>query len=303
MGTMKKIRTIGVVAFKKSPRLDSTLARIQRWASRSGMAVLFHPLLKGRVRDSGRAARSEAAFLAASDAFLSLGGDGTFLSMVHMCRFGKKPVAGVNLGGLGFLTRIGEEDLEDGLGRIAAGRYTIVRRMALDIELQRRGRAVRRCHALNDLFVNRLGRPRLLSIGAWYGRDFITIFQGDGIIVATPSGSTAYSLAAGGPIMEPTVDAFLLAPICPHSLTERPMVLPSGRFIRLRVDPGDHDAVMSADGLDTVRLAGNDEIIVSRSHVRAAIMQVSPLTCFDLLRRKLDWGRNYKQRDAGPDAA
>jgi NAD+ kinase len=303
MGTMKKIRTIGVVAFKKSPRLDNTLARIQRWALDSGVAVLFHPLLKGRVRDSGRAARSETSFLAASDAFLSLGGDGTFLSMVHMCRFSTKPVAGVNLGGLGFLTGIGEDDLEDGLGRIAAGRFAIVRRMVLDIELRRRGRAVRRCHALNDLFVNRSGRPRLLSIGAWHGRDFITNFQGDGVIVATPSGSTAYSLAAGGPIVEPTVDAFLLAPICPHSLTERPMVLPSGRPIRLRVDPGDDDAVMSADGLDTVRLAGKDEIIVSRSNERAAIMQVSPLTCFDLLRRKLNWGRNYKQRDAGPDAA
>jgi NAD+ kinase len=138
----------------------------------------------------------------------------------------------------------------------------------------------------------------LTSISAWYGDDFITDFFADGIIIATPNGSTAYSLSAGGPIVEPNVKAFLLTPICPHSLTERPIILPSDKSIRLLVNERNPDLLLSADGLESIRLQYGDQIVISYGGVRTNLIQLAETSYFDLLRRKLDWGRGYKQRNS-----
>jgi NAD+ kinase len=217
------------------------------------------------------AAASECDLIDNSDALISLGGDGTFLSTVHMCRFSAKPVLGINTGGLGFLTDIGPENLETNLSRLRAGDYAVVHRMVLEATLRRKGAVVQTLHALNDIFVNRYDRPKIISIAAWHGDTFITDFQGDGVVVATPSGSTAYSLAAGGPIVEPDVEAFLVTPLCPHSLTERPMILPSRRDIRLVIDPESSDVTLSADGLDSVRLHGGGSALHGAGRGRAKL--------------------------------
>jgi len=294
---MQSIASFGIVAFKQSAAIESVLARMQAWSRTSGVAVYFHPLLSTSVADPAQACATEEQFLQRSAAVVSVGGDGTFLSAIHLCKFSGKPVVGVNMGGLGFLTDVATEDVETALSRMAAGDYKIVNRMALKAAVIRTGVEIAALHALNDVFINRFDQPKLISIEAWHGLNFITEFHSDGIIVATPSGSTAYSLAAGGPIIEPNVRAFLVTPICPHSLTQRPLILPCDTFIRFVVPHKSAEMVLSADGLESVKLHGGDEAVITFDGDRTNLIQLSSRSYFELLRAKLDWGKNYKWND------
>lgn len=293
---MKPVSSFGVVAFKKNEQTEEVLMRIQRWAAENGVPVHFHPDLSGLIPSDNSVLDSEHELIAKSDALLSVGGDGTFLSVAHMSRFSGKPIVGINLGGLGFLTDIGPEELEVSLKKICAGQYHTISRMVLEACIIRSSDLICRFHALNDIYINRINTPKLTSISAWCGSAFITDFFADGIIVATPNGSTAYSLSAGGPIVEPTVQAFLLTPICPHSLTERPIILPADRSIRLVINEKNPDLLLSADGLESVRLQNGDEIIVSYGGVRTNLIQLVERSYFSLLRNKMGWGQGYKQR-------
>lgn len=292
---MQKMNSFGVVAFKDTATVHEALRRIIAWAAEYAVQVNFHPFLANQI--DCPAAENETAFLEASDAIISLGGDGTFLSVARMCRFTEKPVVGVNLGSLGFFTDIGIDALEENLLKIRNGDYRTISRMVLKAELSRGGKTTGTFHALNDVFINRVNTPKLTSISGWYGNDFITEFYADGIIVATPNGSTAYSLSAGGPIVEPTVKAFLLTPICPHSLTERPLILPSDRNIRLVINEKNPDLQLSIDGLETTGLQSNDEITVSYGGVACNLIQLVERPYFELLRHKLGWGQGYKNRN------
>jgi NAD+ kinase len=291
---MKKISTFGLVAFKESETVKDVVLRIASWASQCNVPIFFHPFLKKLVDTP--VAEDEASFINASDAVISLGGDGTFLSVAHLCRFTEKPIIGVNLGDLGFLTDIGVDALEENLMKILEGNYTTISRMVLEAKLIRNDTVIASFNALNDVYINRVDLPKLTSISAWSGGDFITDFYADGIIVATPNGSTAYSLAAGGPIVEPTVQAFLLTPICPHSLTERPLILPSCKDIRLLVNDTNPQLILSVDGIESVRLKGGDQIIVSYGGTAGNLIQLAERSYFSLLRKKLFWGRGLKQR-------
>ena len=291
---MQPISSFGIVAFKQSESIDPVLARIQAWSGFSGTPVFFHPLLQSRIAPSTPVCASEPEFISRSGAIVSIGGDGTFLSAIHLCKFSGKPVVGVNMGGLGFLTNVAAEDVESALSRMAAGEYQTVNRMILTAAVIRNGKEIAVLHAFNDVFINRRDQPKLASIEAWHGGNFITDFHSNGIIVSTPSGSTAYSLAAGGPIVEPNVRAFLVTPICPHSLTQRPLILPCDTFIRLVLPGKSAEALLSADGLESVKLQGGDEAIITFDGEQTNLIQLSSRSYFDLLRAKLDWGRNYK---------
>jgi NAD+ kinase len=293
---MKPLTSFGIVAFKRNDQIRELVRRVCGWAPTAGVRVNFHPQLSDFVPPTFTAAPSEQAFLDTSDVLVSLGGDGTFLSALHMAGLWTMPVVGVNLGGMGFLTDLHPDELETGLARLARGEYAAATRMVLDIEVHRSGATAWTGHALNDAFINRYGKPKLVTVGAWHGDDYITDFRADGLIVATPSGSTAYSLSAGGPIVEPNACVLLLTPICPHSLTERPLILPAEKPVRLVVQPGSSEVMLSADGLASFTLHDNDEIIVSRASRTADLIQLSGRSYFELLRVKLDWSRGYKGR-------
>jgi NAD+ kinase len=294
---MKPIHSFGIVAFKQSTQIDPILARLHAWSDASGVPVYFHPALTSRVPAPALVCLTESDFLEKSEAVVSVGGDGTFLSAVHLCKFSGKPVVGVNMGGLGFLTDIAAESVEEALERIHSGKYSAMSRMMLEARVVRDKKEIRVLHALNDIFINRFDLPKMTSIAAWHGEHFITEFHSDGIIVATPSGSTAYSLAAGGPIVEPNVRAFLVTPICPHSLSERPLILTCDANIRLVMRQKNAEVLLSADGLDGLRLQSDDEVIVSLGGEQTNVIQLSSRSYFDLLRIKLEWGKNYKWGD------
>ena len=291
----KNINTFGVVSFKKTPAVAEVLERIRLWASGNGAGIIYHPILADQLPQNEHVETSEAVFLDKCDAIVSVGGDGTFLSVARMSGFSEKPIVGVNLGGLGFLTDISPEHLEERLEKISRGDYDTISRMVLEARVMRGGAEVHRFKALNDVYINRVNMPKLTSISAWCGDAFITDFFADGIIVATPSGSTAYSLSAGGPIVEPSVQAFLLTPICPHSLTERPLILPADVNIKLAVNDKNPELLLTADGLHSFNLHSGDEVIVSYSGVRKNLIQLAEKSYFSLLREKLGWGQGYKK--------
>jgi|WetSurMetagenome_2_1015567.scaffolds.fasta_scaffold00027_23 NAD+ kinase len=298
---MKPINSFGVVAFKKSPKVHAAVNRIIGWAEKARRPLFFHPVLAPRVGNSGSACGSEAELLAKSDVLVSVGGDGTFLSTVHLSRFSGKPVVGVNTGGLGFLTDIGLDTLEADFDRIAAGDFSTTTRMLLEARVLRDGADIKTMRALNDVFINRSDKPKLMSLRAWSGERYISEFVADGLIVASPSGSTAYSLAAGGPIVDPSVKALLLTPICPHSLTERPLILPCDRPVKIVVSQDSAETVLSADGLDNMRLKSGDEVLVTYCGDQTNLLQVSGRSHFDLLRLKLGWGKDHKSADTAED--
>ena len=291
---MNPVSTFGIVAFNQSTHIDRVLARIEAWAENSDATVFFHPLCASRLPAHAVVGDSEEAFLKESQVVVSVGGDGTFLSTIHLCRFSGKPVVGVNMGGLGFLTDVAADEVEGALQRIHEGDYSTVSRMMLKASVSREQKELRAFHALNDIFINRFDSPKLTSIAAWHGDHFITDFHSDGIIVATPSGSTAYSLSAGGPIVDPSVHAFLLTPICPHSLSERPLILSSDQPIRFVMRQKNADVLLSADGFESMKLQSNDEVIITYAGDKTNLIQLSSRSYFDLLRIKLEWGKSYK---------
>jgi NAD+ kinase len=291
---MKSISAFGIVAFNHSTHIKRVLSRIQTWGKRAKVPIFFHPVLLNHAPHGSEICVSEDDFLRKSRAIVSIGGDGTFLSTIHLCRFSRKPVVGVNMGGLGFLTDVAPDEVEPALSRLHRGDYVIVNRMMLKAIVVRDAKVIRMFHALNDIFINRFDSPKLTSIAAWHGDQYITDFHSDGIIVATPSGSTAYSLSAGGPIVEPNVRAFLLTPICPHSLTERPLILSSDLPVRLVMRQKNAEVVLSADGLDNIKLQNNDEVTICYCGDQTNLIQLSSRSYFDLLRIKLEWGKSYK---------
>ena len=294
--SLKTISSFGIIAFKKNAAIADLLERITRWALANAVPILFHPDTAA-LFNVGPAASSVDTLVQESGALVSIGGDGTFLTAAHLVKFTEKPVVGVNMGGVGFLADVEPDTLEQALEHIRTGRYTCIQRMILRAEIIRKGAVVRELHALNDVFINRTNRPKLTSIRAWYGSEFITEFKADGVIVATPSGSTAYSLAAGGPIVEASLKAVILTPICPHSLSERPIILPAERPVRLVITEKNPELLFSADGLDAFGLESGDEILVHAEGMHACLIQLAEHTYFSSLRRKLSWGKAPASED------
>jgi len=295
---MKPITSFGIVSFRRTPQVADLVNRVCRWAEAHPVSLVFHPLLAGAVPAGMSVAPDETALIAGSGAVVSIGGDGTFLSVAHLCLFCGKPIVGINAGGLGFLTDIGPENLEENLDKILRGDYHTIDRMIIKAVLVRGGVPLKTFHALNDFFINRFDRPKLASLSVWFGPDFINTFRSDGLILATPAGSTAYSLSAGGPILEPTVRALLLTPICPHSLAERPIILPADRPIRITIGQRNPDLLLSADGLESERIQPGDEIIVSSDRKQANLIHLTEGAFFGSLRTKLNWGQDHLRNRA-----
>jgi NAD+ kinase len=290
---MPSIHTLGIIAFRDNERIRRVCSDIHAWALDRGCTALFYPEMRTRVPDGATVAADKDDFMDRAGIIVSIGGDGTFLSAVHITRFCDTPVVGINLGGLGFLTDIAPADMTGCLDKIIKGDYTIAERMILDATVIRQDTPLTTLHALNDVYINRSAEPKIFSISAWYGEDYITDFQGDGLIVSTPGGSTAYSISAGGPIVEPNVAAFLLTPICPHSLTERPMLVSSDTPVHLVCGHDTPKAVLSADGIDSLPLMPDDKVTISFTRC-TRLIRVSGLNHFAILRTKMGWGLNYK---------
>jgi len=290
---MGRIRTVGLVVKRDRARVRRLAERVVRALRRRGVAVLADadaPL-------PGVPARPKAALAEEADLIVVLGGDGTLLSVAR--RTGARvPLLGINMGELGFLTEVAEEEAMHMLRRVLAGDYEVDRRMTLSAALERGGRAMQRFRALNDVVVSNGALARIVRCSVSVDGLPFTTYRADGLIVATPTGSTAYSLSVGGPIVEPTVEVLLVSPISPHTLSNRPVVLRPQAVVRIEIDRGHQDAILTVDGQEGTPLAGGDVVVVRRGRVPVSLVRSPDRTHYDVLRSKLGWGTQQGGRHA-----
>ncbi len=227
-----------------------------------------------------------------ADVIIVFGGDGTLLATARLIKQNRAPILGVNLGSLGFMTEVTLEELDSSLEKLLAGDYRISRRSLLQIVLKRKNGEVLSFEALNDAVINKGALARIINMDTFSGGDFITTFQADGLIIATPTGSTAYSLSAGGPIVYPTADLIVLTPICPHTLTNRPLIIPAESRVRVILESGD-DVMLTVDGQVGTEMDEGDVLECTRSGNFVELIQPVDKSFFDILREKLKWGERY----------
>ena len=278
---------IGIITKPNEPRAAILAARIAQWAA----AHQINLFVDDRVRDlpPGTFSASVKTIAEDCDLLLVLGGDGTMIATARLVGGRGTPVLGVNLGTLGYLTEFAVEDVIPALEYVTHGNYEVEQRMMLDWAVIRGGAAIEEGIALNDVVVNKSAISRMIEIDFTVGRHYVTSFRADGLIVATPTGSTAYNVSAGGPIIAPGTEAISVCPICPHTLTNRPLVLPDEVKIKLHIKTREQEVMLTADGQTAVPLEADDAILMSKSAKTLNTVMAKDRNYFEILRSKLKW--------------
>jgi NAD+ kinase len=276
----RKIRKAAIVYRRGTPAALKAAETVSDWLSEHKIQVFSHP--EQKLRGAKRVVDAKNL-----DLVIVLGGDGTYLEAVRMLHGERVPVLGFNLGGLGFLTVTRATEIIPMLEAAIGGKLEVRRRSMIRIEVRSKNKVKGLFTALNDLVIERGSRSRLISITITIDKLPIHAVKADGLIVATPTGSTAYNLAAGGPILHPEVEALVVTPICPHSLTSRPFIFPDKGNIQFAID---ESAVMTVDGVKAVTLGRHDEIRVSRDSCDHLFLRRAGYNYFNLLKEKLKFG-------------
>jgi NAD+ kinase len=223
-----------------------------------------------------------------TDAIISLGGDGTFLKVARSVYKSGVPILGINLGSLGFLTEVDRNKIEGAVDCLFAGEYSIEKRMMLEAFITRNGNVVARDLALNDIVISRGALSRILHVKTYINNSFVDSFPGDGLIVSSPTGSTAYSLSAGGPIVEPDLDIIIVTPICPHILYSRSFITSGDRLVKVVVDEiYEHNAMVTIDGQEGYEIRGGDIVQVKKAKHNINLIRINPRDFFNILRTKI----------------
>jgi len=288
------VKTIGVVARAGLSEARPVLAELVDWLGSRKVSVLLDEdtalLLEGDR--SAQTARAEE-LAARIDALLVLGGDGTLLAASQLLVDHPVPVLGVNFGSLGFLTEIALGELFPALEDLLAGRFRSEERRMLRAVVKRPGQPDVRHDVLNDVVITKTAFSRIIELDVELDGQFVSVFRADGLIVASPTGSTAYNLAAGGPILHPTLPAIALTPICPHMLTNRPLVIDDSARVRVQLrDARDIEVHITFDGQRGLPLGDGDEVVVTRSPRSLRLVRAPARDYFEVLRAKLKWGES-----------
>ncbi len=283
---------LGVVGNPEYGRLDHVLEEVERLAAERGAGTVFSEELMGSRPPSGGPLEERWGEV---DVVLTLGGDGTLLRGARMAGPRRVPLVGCNLGRLGFLTTGALDDLENIVDRTVRGDFELEERVALDVRV---GRGEDSFYALNDAVVHKTGFARLITMRLYLGGEEVGQYSGDGIVISTATGSTAYSLSAGGPIMHPSMKALLATPICPHTLAVRPLVVPGDSRVTVEVvTEGDEETVVTVDGQVGSRMERGEHVEVKAADEPLRLVRFAGDDFFNVLRRKLRWG-DVRPRDA-----
>ncbi len=283
MSERSPVRTVGLCVKPRSREAAVAAHELAQWLEARGVAVLMDSALSA-------AGHARATLAEKADLLVVLGGDGTLLAVARETGGRPVPILGVNLGTLGFLAEFAPAEERGVLERVLRGDYETVARMRLDVRALRGEQELLRAHALNDAVVTRSELSRMIDLEAAADGLPVTTYHGDGLIVATPTGSTAYTLSAGGPILVPGARVYVVTPICPHALAQRPLVLPEETRLRLTVKPRDGAAQLTVDGQIGVSLADCDQIEIAVSKHPAHFVASPFHSHFEVLRTKLGWG-------------
>jgi NAD+ kinase len=288
------IERVGIVAKRGLHGAIEHLGNIATWLDGRGVGAVFEREtadMAGLPASRPRTSRDDLPL--ESDLILVLGGDGTLIGMADRiaCTGRDVPILGVNVGSLGFLTEITLPELYASLEAAVTGTAPIDERMMLRASVGRRGKIVEDRLVLNDVVVARNALAGLIDLSVSVGGQFVARFNADGLIIASPTGSTAYNLSAGGPIVHPAVDAIVITPIAPHILTNRPVVIPASDEITIQpvVRTSGHEIFVSLDGQSGLRLEPDDEVTVRAGTKRLRLVRASTRTYFQILREKLKW--------------
>jgi NAD+ kinase len=223
------------------------------------------------------------------DCIFALGGDGTFLSAVRWIGDQDIPILGIKFGEVGFLAEIAEEHLYAAAEKVLKGDFSLKRRMRLSVKVSRQNETRAQKTVLNDVVINRGALARLAHIQTYIDDHYLTTYSADGLIVATPTGSTAYSLAAGGPVIHPGVPGIILTPICPFTLTNRPLIVPESANIKIRLVKGSSDIILTFDGQKGLEINDRDEIVIQKGSHPINLITLPDRQYFDILKNKLKW--------------
>jgi NAD+ kinase len=283
------MQRIGIAAKPSKPEAEPILRKLVPWLRDRRLEAILDLEAAGICPDLGPGRpRTEVAGVA--DLFIVLGGDGTLLSVARLMGSREVPILGVNLGGLGFLTEVTLDELFPTLELVLRDQFNVTRRLSLTARVLREGQVVASFEALNDAVITKTALSRIVDLETHVNGEYVATFRADGLIVSTPTGSTAYCLAAGGPIIYPTLPALVIIPICPHTLTNRPLVVPDTVVVEIIQGSAEEDVHLTVDGQVGVGLRHRDVVAVRRSARSIALVTSPKLNYFELLHTKLKWG-------------
>ncbi len=280
---MSQYKKIGIIIRKDTPKALAEAKKLAVWLSEQSLAVYCEPDVE--LCDEAKQFSSEKDF-DEIDLLVVLGGDGTYLQAIRMLNGRQTPIVGVNLGSLGFLTDNRLEELYTMMKSTLANKMDKRPRSVLAIDIN----GEKKFLALNDMVIERGDRTHLLNIGIYCEGQLVTETKADGVIVSSPTGSTAYNLAAGGPVLHPEVKAIVVTPICPHSLTTRPMIFPDDRDLEFQIIGDNRSALLTIDGQKVMEMSSQHKLIVRRNQQDHHIIRHPTHNFFNLLREKLKFG-------------
>lgn len=288
------VARVGILAKSHLRAATPHLVDIGKWLAERNVQAVFETATAALMPPSAeRAVAPKDALATDTDMVLVLGGDGTLLSMAD--RIGEAgsrvPILGVNFGSLGFLTEVTLAELYPSLESAVSGKAHVEDRLMLRTDITRHDKPFAEHIALNDVVVTKTARSRMIDLSVSVGGEFLTRVKADGLIIATPTGSTAYNMAAGGPIVQPNVDALILTPIAPHTLTNRPIVIPGRSHVHVQPNMEDRDEVfLTFDGQDGFQLQAGDRVAVRQRDIPLRLIRPSTRSYYEVLRTKLKWG-------------
>lgn len=282
------MKKIGLVR-KRDARAAEAARELGRWLTERGLEVYFDEARLPTGETQG-CTPDGASTVPDVDLVVVLGGDGTLLYAARTMGMGGAPLLGVNMGGLGFLTEITLDRLYPTMELVLSGNYTVSSRMMLRAEVVRNGRVKVGHRVLNDAVINKGALARILELRVRIDGVELAAYRADGLIISTPTGSTAYNLAAGGPIVHPAHETIILTPICPFTLSNRPLILPVGATIEIGFDPEASDLILTSDGQVSCALEPEDQVIVRRAEAGISLIGANHHNYFEILRTKLGWG-------------
>ncbi|MFL6256696.1 MAG: NAD(+)/NADH kinase [Pyrinomonadaceae bacterium] len=290
-----EVRRVGVLVKPNQPEALQTICRLVEWCSAHGIKVAGGPRLRRDEieAETGCAVESlsHEELVRAADLVVVLGGDGTMIGAARMVGEAETPVLGVNFGTLGYLADFTIDDMLPALELVLAGDYTIDRRLMLAATVERGGKQLMRDRVLNDVVISKSALARIVEIETYIDKKFVNRFRADGLIISTPTGSTAYNLSAGGPVIYPSMNAVVITPICPHTLSNRPLVVPDDAEFELTLKTPREEVALTLDGQVGMPLEYEDRVTVRKSRTGFNLIQAHTRNYFDVLRNKLKWGR------------
>jgi NAD+ kinase len=290
--------TVGILARPRLVQAGSLLRELVAWLAARGIRVMVEERTAGLMdAPSGGFTVAEGREVAGSaDVLVVLGGDGTLLASSHLLESGAVPIVGVNFGSLGFLTEITLPEVYPTLERVLAGQYEYEDRSMLRAVIRRAGQPDTVGDVLNDVVITKGVLSRIIELDVTVDGVFISAFRADGLIVSSPTGSTAYNLAAGGPILHPSLPAVVLTPICPHMLTNRPVVMRDTGVIEIRLHSEDVEVHLTLDGQRGLPMTPADTVTVTRSPRTLRLVKAAGRDYYEVLRTKLKWGEASRRR-------